>query len=66
MEISFDSLRACPLFFGIAEPELPELLERLEADARSYKKGETVFWEGAKVDAVGIILWPCSMLFTSD
>lgn len=56
MEISFDSLKACPLFFGIAEQELPQLLERLEAAVMSFEKDAAIFWEGQTADTVGIIL----------
>lgn len=56
MKIPVEKLKTCPLFFGVAERELPELLERLEAAAGTYKKNETVFWEGKSADAVGIIL----------
>lgn len=56
MRIPFDKLTACPLFSGIAEQELPGLLERLEADAESYEKNEMIFSEGRDADTVGIIL----------
>lgn len=56
MKIPYEKLTACPLFRGISESELPGLLERMEASARFYKKDETIFLEGAKADAVGIIL----------
>lgn len=56
MKIPYEKLTACPLFTGIAEYELPGLLERLEASSKFYKKDETIFLEGAAADAVGIIL----------
>ena len=56
MKIPFEKLKECPLFWGISEYELPNLLEHLEAVAESYKKNETIFWEGRSADMVGIIL----------
>lgn len=56
MKIPYEKLTACPLFAGIAEYELPGLLERLEAAAESYKKDERIFWEGRRAEAAGIIL----------
>lgn len=56
MNIIFQKLNACPLFLGIAEQELPDLLERLGATSGSYEKDETIFWEGRSADTVGIIL----------
>lgn len=54
--LPYDRLSVCPLFSGIAENELPGLMERLEAAAKPYVKNEIVFWEDRRVDAVGIIL----------
>lgn len=56
MNIQPEKIKACPLFRGLAAEELPGLLERLEAAVRTYKKNETVFWEGGRADCVGIIL----------
>lgn len=56
MKIPYEKLNACPLFAGIAEHELPDLLDRLEAAAETYEKSEVIFWEGRSADAVGVIL----------
>ena len=52
----FDKLSECPLFFNIAEYELPALLEHLEAAVVPFGKKETIFREGQSADTVGIIL----------
>ena len=62
----FDKLNECPLFFNIAEHELPALLERLGATAVSYEKKAVIFWEGQSMDAVGIILSGCVHIVRED
>lgn len=56
MESMLKRSSVCPLFSGIAEDELPSLLERLEAAVRTFQKNETIFLEGGNTNAVGIIL----------
>ncbi|MEY8389277.1 Crp/Fnr family transcriptional regulator [Oscillospiraceae bacterium 38-13] len=56
MKILFDKLNGCPLFSGIAEQELPGLLDHLEATTGVYEKNTTVFWEGGRADTFGIVL----------
>ncbi|WP_297311927.1 Crp/Fnr family transcriptional regulator [uncultured Oscillibacter sp.] len=55
MKILFDKLNGCPLFSGIAEQELPGLLDHLEATTGVYEKNTTVFWEGGRA-TFGIVL----------
>ena len=62
----FDKLNECPLFFGIAEHELPLLLERLEAVVVSFRKKATIFWEGQNADTVGIIRSGCVHIVRED
>lgn len=62
----FDKLKECPLFFGIAEKELPPLLEHLEATVVSFEKKATIFWEGQNADTVGIILSGCVHIVRED
>ncbi len=49
-------IRACPLFDGIEEGELAEVLGHLGAKERGYPKGSTIFSEGDPVDFFGIVL----------
>lgn len=62
----FDKLKECPLFFNIAEEELPPLLEHLEATVVSFEKKATIFWEGQNADTVGIILSGCVHIVRED
>ena len=42
MSENFEKIKAAPLFDGIAETELPELLGVLEARSRRYAGGEII------------------------
>lgn len=46
----------CPLFFGMQEEDLSNLLSCLEAQERSYRKGELIFMEGSPIHQVGVVL----------
>ncbi|MGN0506879.1 MAG: Crp/Fnr family transcriptional regulator [Lachnospiraceae bacterium] len=49
-------LKQCPLFSGITEDELNELLLCLDAKTVTASKDETVFIEGEPADRIGIVL----------
>ncbi len=46
----------CPLFHGMGEGELISLLECLQAQKRSYAKGEHILPVGSSADKLGIVL----------
>lgn len=49
-------LKRCPLFLGIGEAELPEMLECLGVRIVSVKKNAIIFSEGDPANIVGIVL----------
>ena len=49
-------LKACSLFRGVEEQELPGLLGCLGAVAQSYGRGQAVLLEGDPADRLGIVL----------
>ena len=53
--MNYFSLINTPLFHGIREEELRELLSCLNAHEREYKKGETVLRAGESVTEVGLV-----------
>lgn len=52
----FQSLYKCPLFDGIKSDELESLLDCMGAEAKSYKKGQTVLTEGDPAEYIGIVI----------
>lgn len=49
-------LKKSPLFFGIGEEDLAEMLQCLNARTSVYRKQEIVLLEGREISAVGIVL----------
>lgn len=49
-------LTTCPLFHGVNEEELSDMLSCLDAREHSYARGELIFREGEAADRVGIVL----------
>ena len=49
-------LTGCPLFKGIQEDDIAEIIAGLDAVCRKYDKGEMVLWEGDQTGNVGIVL----------
>lgn len=66
MKKYFDVLRRCPLFSEIAEPDLTEMLNCLEAKTAYYRKGETILAEGEPVPCVGIVLSGAVQIIQND
>lgn len=56
MSENFGKIKTAPLFWGIEEVELPELLEALDARSRRYQKGEIIMPEGEKTDSLGLVM----------
>ena len=56
MEKYFHVLKNCAMFDGIAEADLSGMLACLGARVIAVKKGESIFREGEKATAVGIVL----------
>lgn len=56
MSENFEKIKTAPLFCGIDETELPELLDALEAHSRRYNKGEIIMPEGEKTDSLGFVM----------
>ncbi len=56
MSENFEKIKAAPLFSGIDENKLPELLDALDAHSRRYQKGETIMPEGEKTDSLGLVV----------
>ncbi|MDR1491027.1 MAG: Crp/Fnr family transcriptional regulator, partial [Desulfovibrio sp.] len=55
MKIS-ETLKQCPLFFGIDVFQLVALLDCLKAVTRKYRKDEFIFVAGDKATVVGVVL----------
>ncbi len=56
MKKFIDILIKCPLFNGIESEKLSSLLKCLDANVRTYKKGQIIFEEGDPAKYIGIIL----------
>lgn len=56
MKKYFDVLKKCPLFNGIKEEKLGDMLLCLSAKEKSFKKGDTVLAEGDSASVFGIVL----------
>lgn len=57
---------ACPLFEGIPADKLPGLLDCLQAQRRSFGKGETIFAAGQPASQVGVVLTGEVQLWQED
>ena len=66
MSENFEKIKAAPLFFGIDEAELPELLEALDAHSRRYQKGEIIMPEGEKTDSLGLVMRGSVLIVQDD
>ena len=51
-----ETLRTCPLFYRIAEPDLRAALGCLGARSAGYDRGETILAEGGPAKDIGILL----------
>lgn len=51
-----EGLKISPLFEGINPSRIPGIVSGLAAVTKPYEKGETILWEGDRVDMVGILL----------
>ncbi len=54
------------LFHGIAEKEIPPLLNCLGASQSAYKKGETIFAEGMVTERLGLVLSGLAIISSVD
>ena len=66
MPENFEKIKTAPLFFGIDEAELPELLEALDARSRRYQKGEIIMPEGEKTDSLGLVMSGSVLIVQDD
>jgi len=55
-----------PLFAHIPPENLPGLLECLQAQPRSYEKGQVIFWAGQTVEQVCLVLTGEAQLWQED
>ena len=53
--MNYFSLTNTPLFHGILEEELRELLSCLNAREKEYKKGEIIFRAGESITELGLV-----------
>ena len=56
MEAYFDVLSQCPLFVGITQPEMTEMLRCLDGKISAIPKGNPVLLEGEPARFVGVVL----------
>ncbi len=56
MENNSDIYYSIPLFAGLGEHEISALFTALPPKRRSYRAGDTVFWDGCAAEYVGIVL----------
>ena len=66
MSENFEKIKTAPLFWGIEEAELPELLEALDARSRRYQKGEIIMPEGEKTDSLGLVMSGSVLIVQDD
>ena len=52
----FSSLRACPLFNGVSDPDIERMLGCFGAKAVEFDKKYTIFAEGSPAKKIGILL----------
>jgi len=56
MEKYIPALKRTKLFSGIGEEDISSLLNCLQAEVRTYKKGEYVFRQGENIDCVSVLI----------
>ncbi|MCI9584744.1 MAG: Crp/Fnr family transcriptional regulator [Clostridium sp.] len=61
-----ETLQSCPLFHGIAEPELPAVLACLGARSARYDRGEAILAEGGPAKYIGILLSGSAQIIRID
>lgn len=66
MERNFEILKYTSLFRGIEGAELSALLSCLGTKVAKYKKGETIFYFGERIERFGIVLSGQAQVFYDD
>lgn len=66
MEAYFEILRKCGLFRQIEGKKLPELLDFLNAQVKSYRKSQTILREGEAAVCIGVILSGTAQIIRID
>lgn len=66
MEYSIEELRNCPLFSGISEEELPDMLDCLGAAVVPFRKGDLIVGAGAPAKYLGVILSGAAQMTQTD
>jgi len=56
MEQFYRALKACDLFSGIGEDDIPAMLSCLGAGVREYKEGAVILGEGDPAGEIGVVL----------
>ncbi len=59
-------LKTSPLFFGISDAEILEMLTCLEAKKASYKKGEFILRAGDSTETIGLVLSGSILIVQDD
>ncbi len=59
-------IKTSPLFFGISEDEILEMLTCLDAKKASYKKGEFILRAGDSTEAIGLMLSGSILIIQDD
>jgi CRP-like cAMP-binding protein len=66
MENYLEILRQCPLFAGVADGALGELLRCLAPRTATYERGEFIFRAGEGFRAVGVVLTGGALILRED
>ncbi|MGF0033912.1 Crp/Fnr family transcriptional regulator [Bariatricus sp. SGI.154] len=66
MKINIDMLSASPLFQGIKEEDLENMLSCLGGTVRNYGRNEVILVEGEPVGKVGVVLKGCVQVMNED
>ncbi len=66
MFTAYAGLFSLPLFSGIREDELPEILEALDCRSQKYDKGEILLLEGDSAFSLGVLVTGSLLLFRDD
>lgn len=56
MEKDLEVIRSCPIFEGIGDEEIKDMLTCLQGKEKSYEKGGVILKPGETLDAVGLLL----------
>ena len=59
-------LKKCALFINISDEDLISLLNCLNAKVLKFTKNETIFFEGASLDDIGIVLSGSVQILRND